>query len=131
MLLLHRLAVIFAPAGRRLSTDHSESVKDPPLRVPMRCRSTSRSRYGHRVSQRQQEIEALRQDARRFLAGEITAAALISRSFYDLAAEGPLTGVLAEFVQVADEWEPPGPSRVEATEELRRVCREILATDEV
>lgn len=82
-----------------------------------------------RVGGRTEAVEDLRRDAQRFLAGETTAAALISRSFYELAADGPLTGVLSEFVQVADEWEPPGPTRVQATEELRRVCRELLASD--
>jgi hypothetical protein len=83
------------------------------------------------VSERSQAIRSLREDAQRFLAGEITAASLIARSFYDLAADGPLTGVLAEFVSACDEWEPPGPTRASATDELRRICREIVAANDL
>jgi hypothetical protein len=75
-------------------------------------------------------VQVVRAAARELLLGEIGTMAfcLICNGALDgLAGSGPLDGLLLEVFWAVEAWEPPGPSRIDATDRLRELAHRIEA----
>lgn len=78
------------------------------------------------MTDRSTELARIRGAAERFLSGEIAVPDFLSVEWSTLAEDGPLDGLLLDLFNASEAWEPPGPTRLPATEELRQVARLIL-----
>lgn len=77
------------------------------------------------------EIDRLRRDAQRVLAGELAVGQLSARDWHALAEDGPLHVLLLEFFDASEAWEAPGPTRVAATESLWRLAPRLAVADDL